>query len=34
MKNGWGVMIDDLFAALYAWLTIRIAAALLGFWPV
>lgn len=32
LKNGWGVMIDDLFAALYAWGTIRIVAELAGLW--
>lgn len=33
MKNGWGVMVDDVVAALYAWVTVRVAAELLGAWP-
>lgn len=31
LKNGWGVMIDDLFAALYAWAAIQGVAALFGW---
>lgn len=33
LKNGWGVMADDLFAALYAWAALRAGAALFDFWP-
>ncbi len=33
VKNGWGVMADDLIAALYAWAAVRLGAGLLGVWP-